>query len=116
MSIARSSTIRRSPVHAGSAVRALPVAASRGQYGHGFVWRWGSDPIIEGQSPDAAFGIPPDTFYLLGHDGQSIAVIRSRQIAVVRLGLTPYADGYAPQGLIRAVLETKPGNVSGFTG
>jgi len=87
---------------------ATPVAASRGQYGHGFVWLWGSDPLIEGQNPDAAFGIPPDTFYLSGHDGQAIAVIRSRQIAVVRLGLTPYTQPYSPQRLIQAVLEATP--------
>jgi CubicO group peptidase (beta-lactamase class C family) len=86
---------------------AEPVAASRGQYGHGFVWLWGSDPLIEGQNPDAAFGIPADTFYLSGHDGQTIAVIRSRQIAVVRLGLTPYTNRYSPQPLIQAVLEAK---------
>ena len=85
-----------------------PVTASRGQYGHGFVWLWGSEPIIEGQNPDAAFGIPPDTFYLSGHDGQSITVIRSRQIGIVRLGLTPYADGYSPQHLIQAVLDAQP--------
>jgi CubicO group peptidase (beta-lactamase class C family) len=87
---------------------ATPVAASRGQYGQGFVWLWGSDPIIEGQNPDTAFGIPPDTFYLSGHDGQSIAVIRSRQLAVVRLGLTPYSERYSPQRLIQGVLEAKP--------
>jgi CubicO group peptidase (beta-lactamase class C family) len=87
---------------------AAPVAASRGQYGHGFVWLWASDPIIEGQNPDVAFGIPPDTFYLSGHDGQSIAVMRSRQIAVIRLGLTPYAQRYSPQRLIQAVLEAAP--------
>jgi CubicO group peptidase (beta-lactamase class C family) len=79
---------------------AAPVAASEGQYGHGFVW-------LGGRS-DADFGIPPDTFYLSGHDGQTIAVIRSRQLAVVRLGLTPYSDGYSPQRLIQAVLEAKP--------
>jgi CubicO group peptidase (beta-lactamase class C family) len=73
---------------------ATPVAASHGEYGHGFVWLWGSDPVIEGQNPDTAFGIPPDTFYMSGHDGQTIAVIRSRQIAVKRL--------------IQAVLEATP--------
>ena len=78
---------------------ASPVAASEGQYGHGFVW-------LGGRS-DAAFGIPADTFYLSGHDGQTIAVIRSRQLAVVRLGLTPYSDGYSPQRLIQAVLQAK---------
>lgn len=74
---------------------AAPVAASEGQYGHGFVWLGGPS--------DAAFGIPADTFYLSGHDGQTIAVIRSRQLAVVRLGLTP--GGYSPQRLIQAVLQ-----------
>ena len=73
-----------------------PVTASGGQYGHGFVWLAGAE--------DAAFGIPPDTFYLSGHDGQSIAIIRSRQIAVVRLALTTYLDQYSTQRLIQAVL------------
>jgi CubicO group peptidase (beta-lactamase class C family) len=87
---------------------ATPVAASHGEYGHGFVWLWASDPLIEGQNPDTGFGIPPDTFYLMGHDGQSIAIIRSRQMAIIRLGLTPYTERYSPQRLIQALLEAKP--------
>ena len=83
---------------------ATPVAASEGQYGHGFVW-------LGGRS-DAAFGIPADTFYLSGHDDQTIAVIRSRQLVVVRLGLTPYSDNYSPQRLIQAVLEAADPNPS----
>jgi CubicO group peptidase (beta-lactamase class C family) len=87
---------------------ASPVAASAGEYGHGFVWLWGSDPVTPGKNPDTAFGIPPDTFYLSGHDGQTVAVIRSRQLVIVRMGLTPYAMHYSPQRLIQAVLEIKP--------
>jgi CubicO group peptidase (beta-lactamase class C family) len=87
---------------------ASPVAASSGEYGHGFVWLWGSDPVTPGKNPDAAFGIPPDTFYLSGHDGQTVAVIRSRQLVIVRLGLTPYADHYSTQRLIQAVLDVTP--------
>ena len=87
---------------------ASPVAASAGEYGHGFVWLWGSDPVTPGKNPDTAFGIPSDTFYLSGHDGQTVAVIRSRQLVIVRLGLTPYAAHYSPQRLIQAVLEVKP--------
>ena len=87
---------------------ASPVAASAGEYGHGFVWLWGSDPVTPGKNPDAAFGIPADTFYLSGHDGQTVAVIRSRQLVIVRLGLTPYAAHYSPQRLIQAVLNVKP--------
>jgi CubicO group peptidase (beta-lactamase class C family) len=87
------------------AMMASPVAASRGQYGHGLVWLWGSDSLTPGKNPDTAFGIPADTFWMEGHDGQSIAIMPSRQLAVVRLGLTPALDHYQPQPLIKAVLE-----------
>jgi CubicO group peptidase (beta-lactamase class C family) len=84
---------------------ATPVAASSGQYGHGQVWLWGSDAATPGVNPDAAYGIPTDTFWMSGHDGQNIAVMRSRQLIVVRLGLTPYAAHYSPQPLVKAILE-----------
>jgi CubicO group peptidase (beta-lactamase class C family) len=83
----------------------MPVAASHGQYGEGLVWLWGSDPVHPGENPDAAFGIPKDTFWLLGHDNQFIAVIPSRELVIVRLGLTPARTHYRPQPLVRAVLE-----------
>ena len=78
------------------AMMASPVASSGGQYGHGLVWLSGSD---------AALGIPADTFWMEGHDGQSIAVIRSRELVVVRLGLTPEDDHYQPQPLVKAILD-----------
>ena len=82
-----------------------PVAASGGQYGKGQTWLWGSDAATPGLNPDAAFGIPADTFWMSGHDGQKIAVIKSRQLVIVRLGLTPYTAGYSPQPLVKAILE-----------
>ncbi|MEO7206621.1 MAG: serine hydrolase [Steroidobacteraceae bacterium] len=88
---------------------ATPVEASRGQYGMGQTWLWGSEAATPGVNPDAAFGIPPDTFWMSGHDGQSVCIIKSRQLVVVRLGLTPDADGYTSQRLVQAVLEaTQP--------
>jgi CubicO group peptidase (beta-lactamase class C family) len=78
------------------AMMASPVAASGGQYGHGLVWLWASE---------TASDIPADTFWMAGHDGQSIAIIPSRQLAVVRLGLTPELDHYQPQPLIKAILD-----------
>jgi CubicO group peptidase (beta-lactamase class C family) len=87
------------------AMMAEPVAASKGQYGKGQTWLWGSDAVTPGVNPDAAFGIPPDTFWMSGHDGQNIAVIKSRQLVIVRLGLTPYEAGYSPQPLVKAILE-----------
>ena len=91
------------------AMMATPVPASHGQYGMGQTWLWGSDAVAPGVNPDAAFGIPPDTFWMSGHDGQSICIIKSRQLVIVRLGLTPYAAGYSPQPLVKAVLAaTQP--------
>jgi CubicO group peptidase (beta-lactamase class C family) len=87
------------------AMMTSPVAASRGQYGHGLVWLWGSDAVAPGKDPDTAFGIPADTFWMEGHDGQSTAIIPSRQLVIVRLGLTPARDGYRPQPLVKAILD-----------
>jgi CubicO group peptidase (beta-lactamase class C family) len=84
---------------------ARPVEASHGQYGMGQTWLWGSDAVTPGVNPDAAFGIPPDAFWMSGHDGQKICIIKSRQLVIVRLGLTPSPTGYASQRLVQAVLE-----------
>jgi CubicO group peptidase (beta-lactamase class C family) len=86
------------------ALMATPVGASRGQYGQGLVWLWGSDAVTPGQNPDGAFDIPPDTFWLLGHDAQFIAIVPSHQLVVVRLGLTPARLHYRPQPLVKALL------------
>jgi CubicO group peptidase (beta-lactamase class C family) len=92
---------------------ATPVPASHGQYGMGQTWLWGSDAVTPGVNPDAAFGIPPDAFWMSGHDGQSVCIIKSRQLVIVRLGLTPYAVGYSPQPLVKAILEaTQPSTVA----
>jgi CubicO group peptidase (beta-lactamase class C family) len=88
------------------AMMTAPVAASAGRYGHGLVWLWGSDAAVPGKNPDTAFGLPADTFWMEGHDGQSIAIIPSRQLVIVRLGLTPRRDNYQPQPLIKAILDS----------
>jgi CubicO group peptidase (beta-lactamase class C family) len=87
------------------AMMAAPVAASGGEYGQGLVWLWGTDAMQPGKNPDAAYGIPADTFWLEGHDGQSMAVIRSRRLVIVRLGLTPSSDHYQPDSLAKAILD-----------
>jgi CubicO group peptidase (beta-lactamase class C family) len=87
------------------AMMASPVAASGGEYGHGLVWLWGPGAITPDKNPDTAFEIPADAFWMEGHDGQSTAVIPSRQLIVVRLGLTPSRDHYHPQPLVKAILD-----------
>ena len=61
--------------------------------------------MTPGENPDAAFGIPADAFWMSGHDGQNVCIIKSRQLVIVRLGLTPYAAGYTAQRLMQAVLK-----------
>ncbi len=90
------------------ALMATPVAASHNQYGQGLVWLWGSDAETPGQNPDGAFGIPSDTFWMEGHDGQFIAIVPSRELVVVRLGLTPARLHYRPQSLVKALLAALP--------
>jgi CubicO group peptidase (beta-lactamase class C family) len=68
------------------------------------VWRWASHGAPN-ENPDARFGIPADAFWMMGHDGQYVAVIPSRELVVVRLGLTPAREEYRPQPLIHALLE-----------
>ena len=87
------------------AMMATPAAASGGQYGQGLVWLWGTDALQAGKNPDADYGIPADTFWLEGHDGQSMAVIRSRELVIVRLGLTPSSLHYQPDSLVKAILD-----------
>jgi CubicO group peptidase (beta-lactamase class C family) len=87
------------------AMMTSPVAASHGEYGHGLVWLWGSAAVTPGKNPDAAFGIPEDTFWMEGHDGQSTAISPSRYLVIVRLGLTPARNRYTPQPLVKAVLD-----------
>ena len=52
----------------------------------------------------------PFAFWLEGHDGQSIAVIPSKNMVVVRLGLTPWSKyGYGPEDMIKAILAAVGG-------
>ena len=80
--------------------------ASGGQYGQGQVWRWGPEGSTpEGQNPDLPFKLPADTYWMEGHDGQSVAIVPSRDLVVVRLGLTPARMAYYPQAMLAAILK-----------
>ena len=52
--------------------------------------------------PDA--GLPADSFWMEGHDGQTVTVIPSAQLVVVRMGLTPSDLGYSAVPLVKAIL------------
>ncbi|MBU2327877.1 MAG: beta-lactamase family protein, partial [Alphaproteobacteria bacterium] len=74
-----------------------PSERSDGAYTRAQAWQNGP------QGADNDFGLPEDTVWMLGHDGQSIAVIPSERLVVVRLGLTPRRLEYRPQRLVEAV-------------
>jgi len=82
-----------------------PTEASDGEYGRG-IWlhgpRVGFSPDPD---PDAGFDLPEDAYWLIGHDGQTITVIPSRRLVVVRMGLTPTKLAYKPQALVEAVVK-----------
>lgn len=52
--------------------------------------------------------LPTDTFFALGHDGQSITIIPSRDLVVVRLGLTRDQDAWDLNGFIADILSSLP--------
>lgn len=82
------------------AAMGTPNKTSDGTYSQMQTWLKGP-----GAKSDAEHGLPADTFWLRGHDGQSAAIIPSRKLAVIRLGLTPAKLGYEPQPLIKRILD-----------
>ncbi|WP_376703936.1 serine hydrolase [Mesorhizobium sp. ISC25] len=80
-----------------------PATASK-VYGKGQLW-------IEGpgdeENPGAgiAVGLPKDTYWMEGHDGQTVAIVPSEQLVVLRLGLTPARLGYRPQAMVAALVK-----------
>ena len=77
--------------------------ASGGQYARGQLWLRGP-----GEGENAGKGVPADTYWLRGHDGQTVAVVPSRGLVVVRLGLTPSHVGYRPQRMVAALADLLP--------
>jgi len=78
-----------------------PAPASDGVYGKGQLW-------LRRPGGDAEADLPDDTFWLRGHDGQSVTIVPSRDLVVVRLGLTPSKLGYRPQALVAALAAALP--------
>lgn len=73
-------------------------------YGQGMTWLAGPAPEQKA-GDDQAYGLPADTYWLEGHDGQTVTVIPSADLVVVRMGLTPSDLNYRPQKLVAALLK-----------
>jgi CubicO group peptidase (beta-lactamase class C family) len=68
--------------------------------GHGPVYGRGQVWLAKGQE----FGLPDDTFMLQGHLRQVIAVIPSRQMVILRMGVTREDIGFSNAKLLRAIV------------
>ncbi|ANN58505.1 6-aminohexanoate hydrolase [Mesorhizobium loti NZP2037] len=80
-----------------------PAPASK-VYGKGQLW---IEAPGDEENPGAgvAAGLPKDTYWMEGHDGQTVAIIPSEQLLIVRLGLTPAKVGYRPQTMVGALVK-----------
>jgi CubicO group peptidase (beta-lactamase class C family) len=81
---------------------AEPHPASNGVYGRGHVWLEAPNGEASGANPE----LPGDAFFMSGHDGQSVTVVQSENLVVVRLGLTPSKLGYKVGNLVEALITT----------
>ncbi|TRC78790.1 serine hydrolase [Mesorhizobium sp. WSM4307] len=80
-----------------------PAPASK-VYGKGQLW---IEAPGDEENPGAgvAAGMPKDTYWMEGHDGQTVAIIPSEHLVIVRLGLTPAKLGYRPQTMVGALVK-----------
>jgi CubicO group peptidase (beta-lactamase class C family) len=76
-----------------------PTEPSNGRYGKGEIW---IDDVDDDGQPN---GLPKGSVRFSGHDGQSVTVVPSERLVIVRLGLTPSKLGWEPQPLTKAVIE-----------
>ena len=72
--------------------------------GYGAHWWLKLNPEIGGGSPAAA-SIASDAFFAVGHEGQTLTVIPSRRLVVVRLGATIYIDAWNQAEFVAAIQE-----------
>ncbi len=82
------------------AMMRTPTASSNGKYTQGQAWLAGP-----GGGTSAEFGLPQDTFWLQGHDGQTVAIVPSANLVFVRMGLTPSWLRYRPQIVLKEILN-----------
>jgi len=77
-----------------------PTTLSGGVYTGGMAWKMASGE----RKGEGVAAIPADTYWANGHDGQSLAIVPSERLVVLRLGLTPSWAKYRPDKLLEKVV------------
>lgn len=78
----------------------------RGDFG-AHLWIKVPEPFASISSPPPA--LPTDAFHLAGHEGQLVSVVPSRQLVVVRLGLTRDRHAWDHEAFLARVLRSLEG-------
>jgi CubicO group peptidase (beta-lactamase class C family) len=71
---------------------------------YGAHWWLELKPEIGGDSP-AASRIPADAYFAIGHEGQTLTVIPSRRLVVVRLGVSIYIDAWNQAAFLADIVD-----------
>lgn len=71
---------------------------------YGAHWWLKLQPEIGGGTRAAA-RIPPDAFFAIGHEAQTLTIIPSRRLVVVRLGLSIYIDSWNQAEFLAELLD-----------
>jgi len=79
-----------------------PVPHSRGQYG-AHLWLKIPDFLRPASPPGGA--LPEDAFFMLGYDGQMVGIIPSRELVVVRLGLSRRREAWDQEAFLHDLLK-----------
>jgi CubicO group peptidase (beta-lactamase class C family) len=71
---------------------------------YGAHWWLKLQPEMGGDTPAAA-RIPDDAYFAVGHEGQTLTVVPSRGLVIVRLGLSIYIDAWNQAAFVADVLD-----------
>ena len=87
-------------------MRTATPQAARGDFG---AHLWLKVPLGYGGTQPAAAGLPADAFHLSGHEAQVVSVVPSRDLVVVRLGLSRLPRTWDHAEFLARVLRAFPG-------
>jgi len=83
------------------------LSAPQKEYGAHF-WLKVPPPFNSSANPPPS--LPADTFHMIGHEGQFVSVVPSRQLVVVRLGLTRQEGNWDHEAFIARIVEAVQGS------